>query len=133
MVAVGQVLNIMALDYATVVLLSATSCFTLIFNSMLAPYFLGEKFEWKSDGTTIAILIIGSSMCLSQEPEDERTFKCIDELYGILLSPISIAVTILLVLFHLFSKWFYLNLIKDLFESHQMIVGIETTPELKSA
>ena len=62
--AMGQALNTYSLNYASVILLSSTCCFTIIFNSVLAPYFLSENFSIKSDGTTIVLLIVGSLMCL---------------------------------------------------------------------
>jgi len=40
----GLALNTMAVGYASIILLASTPCFTLVFNSMLAPCLLGEKF-----------------------------------------------------------------------------------------
>lgn len=70
--AAGQILNTYALNYASVILLSSTCCFTIIFNSALAPYFLSENFSFKSDGVTILLLIVGSLMCLLQEPKSNN-------------------------------------------------------------
>jgi len=60
---VGIYLNGLALNYGTVVLLSSTTGFTLIFSDILAPIVFGEKFTWGVDGLIAGILIVGSSIC----------------------------------------------------------------------
>lgn len=60
----GQILNTLALGYASVILLASTCCFTIIFNSILAPILLGENFQIVNEGLTINLIIIGSTLCI---------------------------------------------------------------------
>jgi len=53
------------MEYGSLILLSSTSCFTIIFNSLLAPLCVGEKFSWFVDGLTIVFVTIGCTLCLS--------------------------------------------------------------------
>ena len=56
--------NSLALGFASVILLSSTGCFTLIFNSILTPLMLGEVFHYKSEIPSMLIIILGCTLCL---------------------------------------------------------------------
>jgi uncharacterized membrane protein len=49
-----------ALAFGNVILISSTSCFSIMFTAMLSPIVLGEKFYWKIDGVTIGFITIGT-------------------------------------------------------------------------
>lgn len=66
---VAQILNTYALEYASVILLSSTACFTIIFNSILAPLMLNESFHARSELPTLLLLVVGCTLCIVQEPE----------------------------------------------------------------
>lgn len=102
----GQVVNTWALEYGNVILLSSTSTFTLVFNSILAPLLLGERFEWASDGATIAIILAGSTLCLLNQPQDEaQTSSPQTSQYGIdfLLQPHALVFSATFIGFQVFT------------------------------
>jgi uncharacterized membrane protein len=49
-----------ALAFGNVILISSTSCFSIIFTAILSPIVLGEKFYWQIDGITIGFITIGT-------------------------------------------------------------------------
>ena len=60
----GLVLNTLAVDYASIMLLASTPCFTIVFNSVLSPCILGEKFSLISELLACFLLLIGSLLCI---------------------------------------------------------------------
>ena len=56
--------NGLALNYGTVILLSSTSVFTIIFSAIQATIFFSEKFTCR-DAVSIVLLTIGSLICVS--------------------------------------------------------------------
>ena len=56
----GVSLNGVAISLGNVMLISSTSCFTIVFNGILAPLILKEKFQWKVDGVALFIISAGS-------------------------------------------------------------------------
>lgn len=84
-----------------ILLISSTTSFTIIFNAILSPIVLGEKFRWKIDGVTIMMLATGSSIAVAQQPSQtlsmpsSDTYKFVSDhlmkqstmiLFGIMLS-----------------------------------------------
>ena len=67
--ACSQILNAFALGLGNIILISSTSCFTIVFNAILSPIILKEKFEFKLDGVTIILVATGSITAVSQQPE----------------------------------------------------------------
>ena len=55
-----------ALKYGTVMLISCTPCFTLIFTAIFTPIILKEKFDPYTDGISIYIISIGITTALLQ-------------------------------------------------------------------
>lgn len=58
------------------ILISSTSCFSIIFTAILSPIILGEKFYWKIDGVTIGFITVGTLFAVTQKPkiiEDKLT------------------------------------------------------------
>jgi hypothetical protein len=49
-------------------LISSTSCFTIICNGILAPLILKEKFQWKVDGVAILVISAGSTVAVLVVP-----------------------------------------------------------------
>ena len=58
----GVSLNGVAISLGNVMLISSTSCFTIVCNGILAPLILKEKFQWKVDGVAIFIISAGSTV-----------------------------------------------------------------------
>lgn len=62
---VSSALNALALNYGNLLLLSSSSSITMIFNLLMARYFLKEFFNWIYDTIAIFLIIVGSGMCLA--------------------------------------------------------------------
>ena len=60
----GLILGSLAVDIASIILLASTPCFTLVFNSLLSPCMLGEKFKIISEILGTFILLVGSMLCI---------------------------------------------------------------------
>lgn len=73
------IINSVAINYASIILISTTSCVTIIFNAILTPFLLHERFNWRVDGLMIAFLLTGTTLCCLQSPDDDlverNTFK----------------------------------------------------------
>lgn len=57
-----------ALTLGSILLCASLSCVTIIFNAMLAPILLNEKFKIFPDGCTVVLLSIGSVLAAFQQP-----------------------------------------------------------------
>jgi hypothetical protein len=57
--------EIVALKFGNIILISSTSCFTIIFTGLLSPIVLGERFRLKVDGVTIALVATGSLIAVT--------------------------------------------------------------------
>ena len=62
LLTVGVVCNGVALRFGNIILISSTSCFTIIFNAIFSPVMLKEKFVWKIDGVALLLVSFGSIM-----------------------------------------------------------------------
>jgi hypothetical protein len=60
-----------ALKFANILLISSTSCFTIIFTGILSPIVLGERFRFMVDGVTIILVATGSITAAAQQPSNE--------------------------------------------------------------
>ena len=67
---VGSMMNLMALNYGNQILLSSSSCFVTIYNTILSVLVLGEKLQL-IDITAIILMCTGSVIFLTgvQDPE----------------------------------------------------------------
>lgn len=63
--AVSQILNGFALGLGNIILISSTSCFTIVFSAFLSPIMLRERFEFMLDGITILLVGTGSITAVS--------------------------------------------------------------------
>lgn len=68
--AFSMYLNGLALNYASAVLITSTTGFTLVINDILAWAVFGEKFDFKKDGLSDIILSLGSIICALQQPKE---------------------------------------------------------------
>ena len=66
--AFSMYINGLALNYASAVLITSTTGFTLVINDILAWAVFGEKFDMKKDGLSDVILSLGSIICALQQP-----------------------------------------------------------------
>ena len=76
-VVASVLINVWAMEFATVVLLASTSIFTIVFNSILSPILLGEKWYPTSELTMIVLLFGGCTICLFQTPRNEEDFSIV--------------------------------------------------------
>lgn len=63
--ALSEAFNASAVALGNVILISSTSCLTVIFTAMLSPVLLKEKFQWRRDGVSIALVGLGSIIAIS--------------------------------------------------------------------
>lgn len=61
---IGSMMNLVALDYGNQILLSSSSCFVTIYNTILSVVFLGEKLQL-IDITAIILMCTGSVIFLT--------------------------------------------------------------------
>ena len=73
LLGLGVSLNGVAMSLGNVMLISSTSCFTIICNGILAPLILKEKFQWKVDGVAIFIISAGSTVAVLVVPNEPPT------------------------------------------------------------
>lgn len=68
----GSIMNLVALDYGNQILLSSSSCFVTIYNTILSVVVLGEKLQL-IDITAIILMCTGSVIFLTgvQDPEQK--------------------------------------------------------------
>ena len=67
--------SIVAVSYGYILIISSTSCFSIVFTALLSPFLLKEKFNWKIDGVTILLIGIGSTMSVTQRPVDNEVLS----------------------------------------------------------
>lgn len=60
--------NGVSLYFGNIILMSSTSCFSIVFTAILSPMILGENFSWKVDGVSISLICIGSLFTTTQQP-----------------------------------------------------------------
>ena len=67
--------NLGALNFASIILISSTSCATIIFNTILAPIFLNESFSLKRDGILVLFLTVGTLLCVNQTQNEKMVLE----------------------------------------------------------
>lgn len=65
--------NLMALSLGNILIIASTACVTIVFNAILSPLVLGEKFKPHPDGTTVFFISLGSTLAATQQPESQPT------------------------------------------------------------
>ena len=85
---VGTFFNIYALSYGNQTLLSSTSSFSIMFNTIFSVVFLREPL-FRSDCLGILLICIGSTMFLLSAKNDDSLLTS-DELYETYMRPTSI-------------------------------------------
>jgi len=64
----SQLFNGFAIGLGNIILISSTSCLTIVFTAILSPIILKEQFVWIRDGVTILLVGSGSATAVSQQP-----------------------------------------------------------------
>ena len=72
-IIIGQVFNVLALKYGSQVLLSSTTSFTIIFNTIFSAIFLKENLQ-KSDFLAVVLICIGCTLSLFSAKNDEKSY-----------------------------------------------------------
>lgn len=75
----GNIFVAIALEYGTIVLISITSCFCVVFTAILSPMILKEKFMWKVDGLSISLICVGCTLALLQQPKNVKMVEIAPE------------------------------------------------------
>jgi drug/metabolite transporter (DMT)-like permease len=75
-IVVGTVFNMAAMAFGTQVLLSSTSSFSIIFNTVLSSFYLRETL-YRSDVLAIFLICFGSTMFLVSAKNDETKYDAI--------------------------------------------------------
>ena len=80
---VGSIFNIVAIGYGNIIMLAATSSLSIIFNTIFAINFLGERLHAKRV-LGIVLICIGSSLFLSLAKNDSKKYTEMDlfKLFG---------------------------------------------------
>ena len=61
LLVVGSILHVAALPFASLVVLSTGTATSIIFNNLLAVFYLGEIFNWKVDSIAYTLIIAANS------------------------------------------------------------------------
>ncbi len=60
---IGSILHVLVLPFCDLVVLSTSTATSIVFNTVLSVYYLGERFDWRLDGPAF-VLIIGGSLAI---------------------------------------------------------------------
>lgn len=71
----GSVLQVIALPFADLILLSNACSISLVFSTLLAIKFLNEKFVWQYDLTAIVLICTGSMLTAFQSNKEETVIN----------------------------------------------------------
>ena len=63
-----------ALFLGNMLLIASTACLTIVFNAVLSPLLLKEKFKLYPDGVTVLLLSFGSTFAGTQVPKEGPVF-----------------------------------------------------------
>jgi len=63
--SLSQFFNGFAIGLGNIILISSTSCLTIVFTCIMSPIILKEKFVWVRDGVTILLVGSGSAIAVS--------------------------------------------------------------------
>lgn len=70
----GLFFNALALFLGNMLLIASTACLTIVFNAVLSPMLLREKFKVYPDGVTVLLLSFGSTFAGTQVPKEGPIF-----------------------------------------------------------
>ena len=122
LIFVASGLNALSLNYGNLLLLSSSSSITMIFNLLMARYFLKEFFNWIYDTIAILLIIAGSGMCLAfsknQGNDSTLTNQALVQLF---LAPQAIAYILTIYSFVTFSYFYNLYLVKIVWEFYRSL------------
>ena len=71
---VGSILHVAALPFASLVVLSTSTATSIIFNNLLAVFYLGEIFNWRVDSIAYTLIIGGCLAIILVTPEDDTDY-----------------------------------------------------------
>ena len=74
LLVVGSILHVAALPFASLVVLSTSTATSIIFNNLLAVFYLGEIFNWKVDSVAYTLIIGGCLAIILVTPEDDSDY-----------------------------------------------------------
>jgi hypothetical protein len=71
---VGGGMQVVALPYADLVLISTNAITAILFNTFLSIRYLGEKFVWKYDVPALTLMSLGALVIVLVSEADEKKF-----------------------------------------------------------
>ena len=71
---VGSILNLVALPFCGLVLFSTTVGIAIVFNAIIAIWYLGEKLIWKYDLPAFVLVVGGSTAIVLLSEENDATY-----------------------------------------------------------
>ena len=74
LLGVGSILHVAALPFASLVVLSTSTASSIIFNNLLAVFYLGENFNWRLDTPAYTLIIGGCLAIVFVTPEDNSDY-----------------------------------------------------------
>ena len=74
LLVVGSILHVAALPFASLVVLSTGTATSIIFNNLLAVFYLGEIFNWRVDSVAYTLIIGGCLAIILVTPEDDTDY-----------------------------------------------------------
>ena len=73
-VILGSILNLIALPFCDLVLFSTTVGISIVFNNVIAMWWLGEKLIWKYDAPAFILVVGGSTAIVLLSIEDDEAY-----------------------------------------------------------
>ena len=73
-VIIGSILNLIALPFCGLVLFSTTVGISIVFNNVIAIWWLGEKMIWKYDIPAFFLVVGGSTVIVLLSEEDDKDY-----------------------------------------------------------
>jgi len=98
----GNVLNGISLQIGNVMLMAASSALTLVFNQIVAIFFLKEKLT-RFDILALFLITSGSLSCMINS-KTRKVEQTPDQLYEMLASPSSVAYILFVTIFSVVSR-----------------------------
>ena len=71
---IGGGMQVVALPYADLVLISTNAITAILFNTFLSIRYLGEKFVWKYDVPALTLMSLGALVIVLVSEADEKKF-----------------------------------------------------------
>ena len=71
---IGGGMQVVALPYADLVLISTNAITAILFNTFLSIRYLGEKFVWKYDVPALTLMSVGALVIVLVSEADEKKF-----------------------------------------------------------